>query len=108
VPDRVVVFLDWQNVYKGAREAFCTLQAPHWQGQVDPVALAKHLAADSPFSRELKQVRNIPRSAGLHPGPHGIRCQFSPGRHVAAVAAGGPDDADPSLPEGLASHEPDR
>jgi uncharacterized LabA/DUF88 family protein len=53
----VVVFLDWQNVYKGAREAFCALQAPHWQGQVDPVALAKHLAADSPFSRELKQVR---------------------------------------------------
>ncbi len=23
MPDRVVVFLDWQNVYKGAREAFC-------------------------------------------------------------------------------------
>lgn len=57
MPDRVVVFLDWQNVYKGAREAFCALQAPHWQGQVDPVALAEHLAADSPFSRELTQVR---------------------------------------------------
>lgn len=23
MPDRVVVFLDWQNVYKGACEAFC-------------------------------------------------------------------------------------
>lgn len=57
MPDRVVVFLDWQNVYKGAREAFCALQAPHWQGQVDPVALAEHLTADSPFSRELTQVR---------------------------------------------------
>lgn len=53
----MVVFLDWQNLYKGAREAFCTLHAAHWQGQVDPVALAKHLAADSPFNRELKQVR---------------------------------------------------
>jgi uncharacterized LabA/DUF88 family protein len=57
VPDRVVVFLDWQNVYKGAREAFCTLNAPHWHGQVDPVGLAQHLADDSPFSRRLHQVR---------------------------------------------------
>ena len=55
--DRVVVFLDWQNVYNGAREAFCTQQAPHWQGQVDPVTLAQHLAADSPFDRQLRQVR---------------------------------------------------
>jgi uncharacterized LabA/DUF88 family protein len=57
VTARVVVFLDWQNVYKGAREAFCTLRAPHWQGQVDPVALAQHLAGDSPFDRQLHQVR---------------------------------------------------
>ena len=46
-----------EALWGGAREAFCTMQAPHWQGQVNPVALAKHLAADSPFSRELKQVR---------------------------------------------------
>jgi len=57
VTARVVAFLDWQNVYKGAREAFCTQQAPHWQGQVDPVALAEHLAGDSPFDRHLHQVR---------------------------------------------------
>jgi NYN domain len=56
VPDRVVVFLDWQNVYRSAREAFCGLQAPHWEGQVNPVRLAQHLAADSPFDRQLKQV----------------------------------------------------
>jgi len=57
VPDRVVVFLDWQNVYKGAREAFCAPHAPHWHGQVDPVDLARHLADDSPFDRSLHQVR---------------------------------------------------
>jgi uncharacterized LabA/DUF88 family protein len=57
VPDRVVVFLDWQNVYRGAREAYCAYQAPHWEGQVDPVPLAQHLAADSPFDRQLEQVR---------------------------------------------------
>jgi uncharacterized LabA/DUF88 family protein len=57
MPDRVAVFLDWQNVYKGARETFCTRNAPHWEGQVDPVALAQHLAEDSPFDRELREVR---------------------------------------------------
>jgi hypothetical protein len=57
VSDRVVVFLDWQNVYMGARESFRRPQAPSWHGQVDPVALARHLADDSPFDRELTQVR---------------------------------------------------
>lgn len=54
---RVVVFLDWQNIYNSARESFCAWQARHWQGQVDPVALAEYLAQDSPFDRELQQVR---------------------------------------------------
>lgn len=57
MPDKVVIFLDWQNVYKGAREAFCSWGSAHWEGQVDPVALAQHLAGDSPFDRELYQVR---------------------------------------------------
>ena len=57
MPDRVVVFLDWQNVYKGAREAFCALSPMHWHGQVGPAALAQHLADDSPFDRQLQQVR---------------------------------------------------
>ena len=55
--DRVVVFLDWQNVYKGAREAFCGYGAPHWEGQVHPLALGHIIAADSPYDRQLRQVR---------------------------------------------------
>lgn len=55
--DRVVLFLDWQNVYRGAREAFCERGAPHWDGQVDPLALGRLIAADSPFDRDLHQVR---------------------------------------------------
>lgn len=55
--DRVVVFLDWQNVYGGAREAFCGYGAPHWEGQVHPLALGRLIAADSPFDRQLRQVR---------------------------------------------------
>lgn len=40
MPDRVILFLDYQNVYRGAREAFCEWNAPHWEGQVDPLRLA--------------------------------------------------------------------
>ncbi|MGH3502633.1 MAG: NYN domain-containing protein [Nocardioidaceae bacterium] len=57
LPDRVVVFFDYQNVYQGARRAFHGLTDPHWHGQADPVRLAKHLTADGPFDRELAQVR---------------------------------------------------
>lgn len=55
--DRVVVFLDYQNVYQSARRIFHQSAAPHWQGQVDPVALAEYLASDSPFDRRLEEVR---------------------------------------------------
>jgi uncharacterized LabA/DUF88 family protein len=55
--DRVVVFLDWQNVYKGAREAFCGHGAPHWEGQVQPLKLGQLIAEDSPFDRRLHQIR---------------------------------------------------
>lgn len=57
MPDRVVVFLDYQNVYRGARRAFHAETDPHWQGQIDPLELAQHLAQDSPFDRELAGVR---------------------------------------------------
>lgn len=58
MPDRVVVFLDYQNVYRGARDAYHDHWSdPHWRGQVDPVQLAEHLAQDSPYDRELSQVR---------------------------------------------------
>lgn len=55
--DRVIVFFDWQNVYRGAREAFHSHGDPHWCGQIDPVVIAQMLAADSPFDRELAEVR---------------------------------------------------
>jgi hypothetical protein len=57
MPDRVVVFLDYQNAYRGARRAFHAPVAPHWCGQIDPMKLARHLTADSPFDRALTSVR---------------------------------------------------
>lgn len=68
---RVVVFLDWQNVYNGARAAFCSPHAPYWQGQVDPVGLAQYLAADSPFDRKLHQVRIYRGQPGATLDPKG-------------------------------------
>lgn len=56
--DRVVVFIDYQNVYRSARSAFHKHEAdPRWYGQVNPHLLGGHLVADSPFDRELTEVR---------------------------------------------------
>lgn len=57
MPDRVVVFLDYQNIYRGARRAFHAPESPHWCGQIHPVILARYLTADSPFDRTLTEVR---------------------------------------------------
>jgi len=41
--DRVAVFIDWQNCYHGARDAFADPGSPPELGEVDPVALARNL-----------------------------------------------------------------
>jgi len=56
--ERVIVFIDWQNAYKGARDAFHHRQAPGREGMVDPVRLARRLIQVSRGrSRELTGVR---------------------------------------------------
>lgn len=58
MPERVIVFLDYQNVYRGARRTYHDHDHdPHWYGQVYPQRLGEYLAADSPFDRELTEVR---------------------------------------------------
>jgi uncharacterized LabA/DUF88 family protein len=58
VASGVVVFIDYQNVYRRAREKFHDhLLDPHWFGQIDPLKLAEYLVADSPYERVLSQVR---------------------------------------------------
>lgn len=60
MPDQVVVYIDAQNTYKGARSAFYPGQTPHFAaGQIDPLALGTLLLRRTPagFNRELKQVR---------------------------------------------------
>jgi uncharacterized LabA/DUF88 family protein len=48
---RVVVFLDYQNAYHRARDAFCAHDAAAREGQVDPLALGRLLAGRVPGGR---------------------------------------------------------
>jgi uncharacterized LabA/DUF88 family protein len=56
VAERVVVFLDWQNVYRRARAAFGLEADAHMAGQVNPVGLARLLTSRVPDG-QLHQVR---------------------------------------------------
>jgi uncharacterized LabA/DUF88 family protein len=55
--ERVVVFIDWQNVYKGARDAFHHGQGPGRMGNVDPLRLARRLVELGHGRRRLAEVR---------------------------------------------------
>jgi uncharacterized LabA/DUF88 family protein len=57
--DRVVVFLDYQNVYMGARDAFHGFGADPQAGQIDPHPLGDLLARRGPANvdRELAEIR---------------------------------------------------
>jgi uncharacterized LabA/DUF88 family protein len=56
--DRVMLFVDYQNVYRSARDCFHPEpSAPHVAGQINPLLLGEHIVAASPFDRELAGVR---------------------------------------------------
>ena len=54
---RVVVFLDHQNVYNGAREAFDLGGHPSRHGQIDPLKLAESIVSRHPEASHLVGVR---------------------------------------------------
>jgi uncharacterized LabA/DUF88 family protein len=81
VAGKVVVFLDYQNVYMGAREAFHSFGSPSRNGQVDPLKLAELIAARSPFDRELVGVRVYRGQPDSQKDPRGYaandrQCQY--------------------------------
>jgi uncharacterized LabA/DUF88 family protein len=55
--DRVVLFVDYQNIYMSARSLFHASGVRHWNGQVDPHAVGRLLVERSPFDRVLTGVR---------------------------------------------------
>jgi uncharacterized LabA/DUF88 family protein len=53
----VTVLLDWQNIYNCAREAFGLREASSFEGTVDPLKLATHLAGGVGPDRQLQELR---------------------------------------------------
>jgi uncharacterized LabA/DUF88 family protein len=54
---RVVVFIDYQNVYRIGRALFHPISSPPQAGQIDPVRLSRTIVFKGAFDRELIQVR---------------------------------------------------
>jgi hypothetical protein len=69
---KVAVFMDWQNVYRAARDAFELRQADPGRGNFDPLAVARYLAAGNRRARggELVLVE-IHRGLPTNPKGHG-------------------------------------
>jgi len=62
VAERVAVFIDGMNMYRGARDAFFSAYDPHTAGQFDPMQLAQAICRhgpppNEPGSRVLSAVR---------------------------------------------------
>lgn len=57
MPRRVAVFIDYQNIYMGARRAFCPGSPNHCDGQVDPLKLGGFLKGLRDPTRDLVSVR---------------------------------------------------
>ncbi|CAN7390283.1 NYN domain-containing protein [Microbacterium sp. LjRoot45] len=79
--ERVIVFLDWQNVYMRARESFHSPHDPHFKGQVNPLDLGLDLAARGrDGERDLLEVRvyrGVPDQARDANGYSAARRQMS-------------------------------
>ena len=58
-PEKLVVFIDDKNIYKGARHAFFDDSYPHYYGQINPAELAKLICSRPPagVTRLVRQVR---------------------------------------------------
>ena len=85
-PDRLAVFIDHQNAYRGARDALGAADADHHvMGQFDPIKLSKLIAKRHPSYqganlRKLVQVKiysGLPGSSRNPTGYAAARKQFS-------------------------------
>ena len=94
--DRLAVFIDYQNAYRGARQAFGEADDHYVVGQFDPFKLAKLIAQRHPSYagarlRKLAQVwiyRGMPSSTKSPEGYAAARKQVS--RWRRASSTGGP------------------
>lgn len=79
--ERVVLFIDYQNAFRGARDMFSEESNPSsHKGQFDPLALGELLASRSPNQRELLEVRiyrGLPSSSRDPRGYAAARAQIA-------------------------------
>ena len=95
-PSTVAVFIDWQNTYKTAREAFGWTDYPNEFGNYSPYQLARILAAGNGRGAESVLVRvNIHR--GLPSQKHDQRGYAANRRQSAAWIAESPEIVIPRL-----------
>jgi uncharacterized LabA/DUF88 family protein len=82
-PPKVAVFIDWQNTYKTAREAFGWRDYPNEYGNYSPYELSRHLVAGNDRGRGGALVRvNIHR--GL-PSPKYDAAGYAANRRQSAA-----------------------
>lgn len=78
---RAIVFIDYQNAYRGARAAFFDHEKdPHWCGQIDPLKLGELLSSRGNTPRELHEVRvyrGLPSAKSDPAGYAAARAQMS-------------------------------
>lgn len=86
--EEVILFVDWQNVYKLARKSFFNIVDPNFNGQINPLLLGQHLIdrnaqirkSKSMAPQRLKQIRiycGIPDPIFDRPGNERMRRQIS-------------------------------
>jgi hypothetical protein len=63
---RVAVFIDWQNCFRSAQDAF----GPGTNGNVNPLALARHLAADRAPGQPPGQLVHVDVHSGVPSQQH--------------------------------------
>ena len=94
-PDRLAVFIDYQNAYRGARAAFGAANiSNHIVGQFDPTKLAKLIASVHPSYqganlRKLVEIwvyRGLPGSSQSPTGYAAARKQLSRWKNVAGAS----------------------
>src|SRR5205823_5212336 len=79
---RVAVFLDYQNVYMGAREAFHPYGSQPQDGQIDPSRLGELLVSkSSQFDRELLEVHVYRGQPDSQKDPRGYAANDRQCRH---------------------------
>ncbi len=84
---RLVLFIDYQNTYKGAREAFHGWADPPTSGQIDPLRLGELILSKDMYDHELAGVRVYRGRQDSHREPRGYAANL---RQCAAWESSSP------------------